>query len=246
VIVPQAETSALADFSEHVVPLITEETLDPGWIKGFRMVEIPDGDNAVARKAALKKIKPDLLVSIRMPALAFQANVSRAVEHARAGFDLIHFVADERGYEPGVKSGLHAKDVIKAFHMALLQEGIRDEVTFMASGGIAMAEHVIKSMLCGANLVGVDVPLLVALECRVCRNCREGGECPVKISQTNHKWAAQRIINLIGAWHNQLLEMMGAMGIREARRLRGEQGRVMFMEDLENDTFARLFAGNSQ
>jgi hypothetical protein len=36
--------------------------------------------------------------------------------------------------------------------------------------------------------------------------------------------------------------MMGAMGIREARRLRGEQGRVMFMEDLERDTFAKLFS----
>ena len=28
----------------------------------------------------------------------------------------------------------------------------------------------------------------------------------------------QRMINLIGAWHSQILEMMGAMGIREARR----------------------------
>ena len=110
-------------------------------------------------------------------------------------------------------------------------------MTFMATGGIAMAEHVIKSMLCGANLVGVDVPLLIALECRVCRNCRDGGECPVKSPRPDPKWASQRIINLIGAWHNQFLEMMGAMGIREARRLRGEQGRVMFMEDLENDTF---------
>ena len=116
----------------------------------------------------------------------------------------------------------------------------------MASGGIAMAEHVIKSMLCGANLVAVDVPLLIALECRVCRNCREGGECPVHISEINPDWGSQRIVNLIGAWHNQLLEMMGAMGIREARSLRGEQGRVMFMEDLENDTFAQLFAGNSK
>jgi hypothetical protein len=32
------------------------------------------------------------------------------------------------------------------------------------------------------------------------------------------------------------------MGIREARRLRGEQGRVLFMEDLERETFGRLFA----
>jgi hypothetical protein len=45
----------------------------------------------------------------------------------------------------------------------------------------------------------------------------------------------------MGAWHNQLLEMMGAMGIREARRLRGEQGRVLFYEDLEAETFGRLF-----
>ena len=33
----------------------------------------------------------------------------------------------------------------------------------------------------------------------------------------------------MGAWHSQILEMMGAMGIREARRLRGEdrQGHIL-------------------
>jgi hypothetical protein len=205
-------------------------------------VEIPDSNNAIDIMTALKRIRSDLLVSIRMPAISYAENVKKVLDYSRAGFDLIHCVANERGYEPGLDNGLHLKDIVKEIHAALLREGLRDEVTFMASGGIAMAEHVIKSMLCGANLVGVDVPLLVALECRVCRNCREGGECPVGISQADPKWASRRIINLIGAWHNQLLEMMGAMGIREARRLRGEQGRVMFMEDLENDTFAQLFA----
>jgi hypothetical protein len=34
---------------------------------------------------------------------------------------------------------------------------------------------------------------------------------------------------------------MGAMGIREARRLRGDVGRAMFFEDLEEETFGRLF-----
>ena len=105
------------------------------------------------------------------------------MEFTRAGVDLIHYVADERGYEPGVTNGLHLKDIIKEVHSALLQEGLRDEITFMASGGIAMAEHVIKSMLCGANLVAVDVPLLIALECRVCRNCREGGGMPCSHSR---------------------------------------------------------------
>jgi len=31
------------------------------------------------------------------------------------------------------------------------------------------------------------------------------------------------------------------MGIREVRRLRGETGRAMFFEDLERETFGRLF-----
>jgi hypothetical protein len=34
---------------------------------------------------------------------------------------------------------------------------------------------------------------------------------------------------------------MGAMGIREVRRLRGEIGRAMFFKDLEHDNMAPLF-----
>jgi hypothetical protein len=34
---------------------------------------------------------------------------------------------------------------------------------------------------------------------------------------------------------------MGAMGMREARRLRGDVGRGMFFEQLEEETFGKLF-----
>jgi hypothetical protein len=51
------------------------------------------------------------------------------------------------------------------------------------------------------------------------------------------------MVNLMGAWHSQLLEVLGAMGIREARRLRGEAGRGMFLEDLERDAFKELARG---
>ena len=47
--------------------------------------------------------------------------------------------------------------------------------------------------------------------------------------------------NLIAAWHDQLIELMGAMGMREARRLRGDVGRAMFFETLEEETFGKLF-----
>jgi ferredoxin len=241
-VIPEARARDLGHYADCLVPFLESEQVDYEWVRGFQMVEIPDTSHALKTMASLKRAKADLLVSVRMPAVSSRENLHRIIELTRAKVDLIHYVADERGFEPNVTNGLHLKDIIKEVHSTLLQEGLRDEITFMVSGGIAMAEHVIKSMLCGANLVAVDVPLLIALECRVCRNCREGGECPVHISQSDSRWGSQRIVNLMGAWHNQLLEMMGAMGIREARRLRGERGRLMFMEDLENDTFAQLFA----
>jgi ferredoxin len=244
-VTPESMLSELTAYKPHLVPLLDGARAGRSWVAEYEMVEIQDSEAALKTMADLKKVKPDLLVSVRMQALSLPGHVQRVLDYTRGGMDLIHYVADERGYEPGVPNGLHIKDLIKEVNAALLHEGLRDEITFLASGGLAMAEHVIKAMLCGANLVGVEAPLLVALECRVCRNCRDGGECPVHIKDIDPAWGSRRIVNLIGAWHNQLLEMMGAMGIREARRLRGEQGRVMFREDLENDTFFQLFADRS-
>ena len=103
-----------------------------------------------------------------------------------------------------------------------------------------MAEHVAKSIICGADAVYVDFPILIALECRMCHRCEQELPCPVEIENASIKWVASRTINIIGAWHNQLLEVMGAMGIRDVRRLRGEVGRAMFFEDLDKNIFGSL------
>jgi glutamate synthase domain-containing protein 2 len=132
------------------------------------------------------------------------------------------------------------KDVLRSVHRALIEEGIRDEMTLVASGGIAMAEHVAKAILCGADAVVIDFPILIALECRMCRRCVKGLSCPVEIEKAAAPWVASRVYNLFGAFHNQLLEVMGAMGIRDARRLRGEVGRAMFFEELDKPVFGNL------
>jgi glutamate synthase domain-containing protein 2 len=126
-------------------------------------------------------------------------------------------------------------------HQALVKEGIRDHVTLLSSGGIGLPEHMAKAIICGADLVAIDIPLVIAMECRLCGECERGERCPVDLANIDEKYAVRRIINLIGSWHSQLLEMLGAMGIREARRLRGEVGRCMFFEDLEQAAFGRLF-----
>jgi glutamate synthase domain-containing protein 2 len=73
------------------------------------------------------------------------------------------------------------------------------------------------------------------MECRVCQRCSEGISCPVELEKVDPAWGASRIMNLMAGWHNQLLEILGAMGMREVRRLRGEMGRAMFFEDLEKE-----------
>ena len=54
-------------------------------------------------------------------------------------------------------------------------------------------------------------------------------------------YAVGRMTNLIAAWHDQLIEVMGAMGMREVRRLRGDVGRAMFFEELEEETLWQAF-----
>ena len=104
-----------------------------------------------------------------------------------------------------------------------------------------MAEHVPKAMLCGADLTAIDLPLLIALGTRIYEEPEKIIVLPDGLEKIPVKKVQQRIINLMSAWHSQLLEMMGAMGIREARRLRGETGRAIFFEEIDNETFGKLF-----
>jgi len=170
------------------------------------------------------------------------ASCANAVRLARAGVDAIHFYADSHGNQTGSAKPAFVKEMIRAIHLALVDAGVREQVNLIFSGGIAMAEHVAKAIICGADAVAVDRPAMIAMECRLCGRCTRGLACPVALDQPfDANWGAQRIVNLMGAWHSQLLEVMGAMGIREARRLRGEVGRSMWFEDLEKDSFGPIF-----
>ena len=60
---------------------------------------------------------------------------------------------------------------------------MRQQVNLVFSGGIAMAEHMAKAIICGADGIGVDYVLHLALECRLCMRCRDGLACPVDLDQ---------------------------------------------------------------
>jgi len=226
------------NFCGHIIPLVS----DPEQAERFSsapMVMLQDREDILSICRGLKEKNPDRILAIRLHATPQVKE--RTLELTRGGAEVIHLRFDIHGNEDAFPEPRFMRDVLRDVHSALLKEGIRDEVTLIASGGIALAEHTAKAVICGADLVAVDVPLLIALECRLCGECERGGVCPVSLDEADPDYAVQRITNLMSAWHSQLLEMLGAMGIREVRRLRGETGRCMFFEDLERNTFGRLF-----
>ncbi|MDY6973321.1 MAG: glutamate synthase-related protein, partial [Thermodesulfobacteriota bacterium] len=209
-----------------------------------RLVEIPDSNSVLEGIKELKDLYPEIIVLVRVN---LDSNgVQRAIELAKAGVETIHVVADPNGNEIGAAHPRFIKDMIREIHTAIIKDGKRDEVTIIAGGGIALAEHMAKAVICGADLVSTYLPFMIALECRLCDSCRPGFPCPAQLGSIDFKYGVGRMRNLVAAWHLQLIEVMGAMGMREARRLRGDVGRAMFFEDLEEEIFGALFGSRKK
>jgi ferredoxin len=212
----------------------------PDILKKSRLIEIADSDKTEQRIKEIKAVNPGLVVSVRVELDARGEQRSIALAHNPI-IEAIHVVSDINGNQTGVERPKFIKDMTRTIHTSLVKDGIRDEVTIIASGGIALAEHMAKEMICGADAITINMPLLIGLECRFCESCRDGFACPAKIESITTQYGVGRMTNLIAVWHDQLIEVMGAMGMREARRLRGETGRALFFEDIEEETFGRLF-----
>jgi glutamate synthase domain-containing protein 2 len=150
------------------------------------------------------------------------------------GGDIVHFYVDDGVVErdPDV-----IKNAIRSVHSYLVDKRNRDKITLISSGGIAEAAHVPKSIILGANVVAVGIVYQIALRCKVCSGNAHSEDCPMNVEDGDVELATQRITNLIGAWRDQLLEVLGGMGLREVRRQTGEVGRAMFYEDLEAKVF---------
>lgn len=165
----------------------------------------------------------------------------RALELVRLGATCLHVEADMHGREFGTPNPRHLTQLLRSIHGELVRAALRDRVTIVAGGGITAAEHVPKAILCGADLVAVDAAALVALQAEWEGEWTYPDSVPLSVPDMPPGWAVQRLMNLLCAWRDQLLEIMGAMGLRDVRRLRGEVGRAMFAGELEREVFEPLF-----
>ena len=85
--------------------------------------------------------------------------------------------------------------------------------------------------------MAIGTPEMVALGCVRCACCESGRGCPRGIASTDPElmmqmsleWATQRLINLLGAWREEIVGVMARAGLRTVRELRGRTDLLYYL-----------------
>jgi ferredoxin len=180
----------------------------------------------------IKAISPTALVSVKVSSPTDVDMV--AVGSYYAGAHIIHIDGSYGG--TGAAPDIAKKNIampieyaIPKVHQFLLAEGIRDQMTLIASGGIRTAWDIAKAIALGADGVVIATAEMVALECIRCGKCESGRGCPrgiattdVELSQTySLEWATQRLTNLFHSIVIQLQDILWRFGMTSVRDLVG-------------------------
>lgn len=216
---------------DNLLPIIDEEGI-ADYERQPKIVEFNAETPGLLNKL-LARFDQTILIA-RLPLREDSGSVASKL--VREGVHGLHLYADYHGHDYS-KNPRHISTALMDVHQQLVKEGLRDQVTIIASGGIILAEHVPKAIICGADLVGIDTTALVALQAEFQGEIRDRANCNMIPRRINPEWGAQRLVNLIGVWHDQLIEILSAMGIRDVRRLRGDIGRSMTDSELREQSF---------
>ena len=238
-IFPDEFDADLAAWSDWLAPRLSAAALDglpSTWQPRYIEIEAEEGKQVPPLFLEARRRWPEAVVAARL-ALSAEAP-GLALEWVQAGLPVIHLFADDIAQD---LDGRHLPESLLAVHHALVEQALRDRVTLVVSGGIAAAEHIAKAIACGADLVAIDFALQIAWGCAL---WADKGKCPVETAELEPVWGAQRVVNLVNAWRDQLLEALGAMGMREVRRLRGEVGRTIWHKT-EEQLFRASLGGSA-
>jgi hypothetical protein len=219
---------------DHIIPLVKpgeEDSLD--LLSSIPLMIEMDGWNQLLFEK-ITRLFPESLVCLRT---GFKS-APELLGYHKYGIHVFHLLADYHGRDA---DGNFVLDAIRQAHKAFVDAGARQEVTLLGSGGMIAAEHIPKAIICGLDAVGLDTPVLVSLQAEFVGDCADRQSSQFRLPENlNLDWGVQRLMNLMASWRDQLLEISGAMGLREIRRMRGETGRAMFMVDLEREAFTGI------
>jgi hypothetical protein len=233
-ILPVGMLERFALQGQHIIPLVGCETVNalPELRFTPAMIELDTWDEDLL--LSIRRRFPESMLCLRHDFVSKE----ELLKHYHAGIRVFHLVANYHGRG---RDGEFVLELIRKAHGTFVGAGCRDEVTLLGSGGIIAAEHVPKAIICGLDALALDTALLAALQAQFLGECRDQERSRFRLPRRlTVNWGIQRVENLLASWRDQLLEVLGAMGLRDVRRLRGEIGRAMFQKDLEREAFAGI------
>ncbi|MGB9677312.1 MAG: glutamate synthase-related protein, partial [Candidatus Ratteibacteria bacterium] len=195
-----------------------------------------------ALKEATEYKKP---VGVKIAAVFNVAPIASGIVRAGADYVVIDGIRGGTGAAPKVirdNVGIPIEIAIAVVDQRLREEGIRNQASIIAAGGIRKSSDVIKLIALGADAVYIGTAALIALGCHLCQKCYTG-KCnwgiatqdPYLTKRLNPEIGAKRAYNLLRAWSLEIKEMLGGMGINSIESLRGnrEQLRGVDLNEIE-------------
>ncbi len=194
----------------------------------------------------IKEINPRALVSVKVSTPTDVDMV--AVGSYFAGAHIIQLDGSYGG--TGAAPDIAKKNIampieyaIPKVHKFLKAEGIRDQITFVASGGIRTPYDMAKAIALGADAVCLGTADLVALECLRCHHCESGRGCARGIATTDDEltglmdleWGTQRIINLYLAWRKTLISILQRFGMHSVAELTGRTDLLVHLDYIKEE-----------
>lgn len=187
----------------------------------------------------IKTINPEALISVKVSTPTDVDMVAVGSYYAGA-----HILQIDGGYGgTGAAPEIAKKNIampielaIPRVHRYLSQEGIRDELVVLASGGIRTAYDIAKAVCLGADGCVLGTTELVALGCTRCANCERGRGCSYGLTTTDEalsllidpEWGAERLSNLYKAIQWQLCDILRRLGLKSIRDLRGRTDLLIY------------------
>jgi hypothetical protein len=233
-IVPALAVRKFSLLGQPIVPLVAPKDGDAVKELAFEpsMIELDGWDEGLYGQVLTRF--PKSIICLRLDFVSKEV----LLHSIRSGIRVFHLAANYHGRG---RDGRFMLDLIREAHTALVEVGCRDEVTLVGGGGMIAAEHVPKAIICGLDAVVLDTAVLVALQAQFIGECADRHTSQFRLpTMLGVDWGIPRVRNLLASWRDQLLEVLGAMGLREVRRLRGEIGRAMFQTDLEREAFSGI------